>query len=231
MVNKQRDRSRERACEDYVKAIYHLTGEAPVRAVGLAQHLHVSRASVSKSRRVLEAAGLVKAQKGRTDTLRLTAKGRKLGVRMVRRHRLIETFLHKVLGVPLERVHADAERIEHAVSDDLAGRLAQLLRHPATDPHGHPIPPASASGYERSKKRLSQIAQGAAVLVTAIDDRDRAVVRRLKSAGILPGLLATVLRASARGLVLKAGRRRIAISNSAAANVRCAVRGRRAAAA
>src|SRR5580700_6697540 len=105
MVNNQRDRSRERAREDYVKAIYHLTGDAPVRAASLARHLRVSRATVSKSRRVLEAAGLVQASRGRTDTVRLTTKGLRLAVRMVRRHRLIETFLHRTLAVPLERVH------------------------------------------------------------------------------------------------------------------------------
>lgn len=222
MVNNQRDRSRERACEDYVKAIYHLTGEAPVRAAELARYLGVSRASVSQSRRVLAEAGLVKASKGRTDTLRLTAKGLALGVRMARRHRLIETFLHRTLMVPLDRVHADAERIEHAISDDITGRLAEFLGNPTMDPHGHPIPSASSHGYGSAERRLVDVEPGESIVIVAIDDRDKNVVRYLDARAVLPGMRAVVARKSARSVTLRVGRKLLAIPARAARQVRFA---------
>src|SRR6516164_3108075 len=102
------DRSAARAREDYVKAIYQLGAGEPVRAAALARYLKVSRVSVSKAKRQLEAEGLLAAQSP-LQPLRLSKRGSKLAVAMVRRHRLLETFLHRALGVPLERVHAEAE--------------------------------------------------------------------------------------------------------------------------
>lgn len=224
MVNNQRDRSRQRASEDYVKAIYHLTGDAPVRAAALARHLRVSRASVSKSRRVLETGGLVRASRGRTDTLRLTKKGLSLAVRMVRRHRLIETFLHRILKVPLERVHADAERIEHTVSDDIARRLADFLGNPSTDPHGHAIPSLSARSDARAVTRLSEAAKGDIVAIVALDDRDESIVKYLTARNVLPGVRGMVERNSAKGIALRIGRKLVRIATAAAQHVRLAAR-------
>jgi DtxR family Mn-dependent transcriptional regulator len=221
MVNKTRDRSRERAREDYVKGIYHLSGDAPVRAADLARHLGVSRASVSKSRRVLEAAGFVRASQGRVDALRLTPKGLELAISIVRRHRLVETFLHRALGVPLERVHADAEKIEHAISDDIAQRLAEFLGNPSTDPHGHPIPRAHSTAMVGSDARLSQARPGESVVVTTLDDRDDRSVKYLSARGMLPGLRITVEATTAAGIRVRAGRKRFTISKRAADQVRC----------
>lgn len=221
MVNKARDRSRERAREDYVKGIYHLSGDAPVRAADLARYLDVSRASVSKTRRVLEAAGFVRAPQGRVDALRLTPKGLELAISMVRRHRLVETFLHRALGVPLERVHADAEKIEHSISDDIAQRLAEFLGSPATDPHGHPIPRAHSTAIVSSDARLSQARPGDSVVVTTLDDRDDRSIKYLSARGMLPGLHVTVEGATAAGIRVRAGRKRFTISKRAADQVRC----------
>jgi DtxR family transcriptional regulator, Mn-dependent transcriptional regulator len=221
MVNTTRDRSRERAREDYVKGIYHLSGDAPVRAADLARHLNVSRASVSKSRRVLESAGFVRASQGRVDALRLTPKGLELAISMVRRHRLVETFLHRALGVPLERVHADAEKIEHSISDDVARRLAEFLGNPSTDPHGHPIPPMHSTAIVGSDARLSETEQGDSVVVTTLDDRDDRSVKYLSSRGMLPGLRLTVEGTTATGIRVRAGRKRFTISRRAADQVRC----------
>jgi DtxR family transcriptional regulator, Mn-dependent transcriptional regulator len=221
MVNNQRDRSRERACEDYVKAIYHLNGDAPVRAAALARHLRISRATVSKSRRVLESTGLVQASRGRTDTMRLTAKGLKLAVRMIRRHRLIETFLHRKLKVPLERVHADAEKIEHAVSDDIARRLYHFLGSPTTDPHGHAIPSLSDARVARADMRLIDASPGDSVTVVALDDRDESIVKYLNERLVLPGVRATVKRRSPKSILLRIGRKDLLIANEAARSVRC----------
>ncbi|HXN08686.1 MAG TPA: metal-dependent transcriptional regulator, partial [Candidatus Acidoferrales bacterium] len=124
MVNTGADRSPERARQDYVKVIYQLGLDTPVRAAELARHLGVTRASVSKFKRMLEREKLLHASRRPTDALRLTKKGQELAVRMVRRHRLVETFLHATLRVPLDRIHSEAERIEHAISDDVSKRLA-----------------------------------------------------------------------------------------------------------
>jgi DtxR family Mn-dependent transcriptional regulator len=229
MVNKTRDRSRERAREDYVKGIYHLSGDAPVRAADLARHLGVSSASVSKSRRVLEAAGFVRASQGRVDALRLTPKGLELAISMVRRHRLVETFLHRALGVPLERVHADAEKIEHAISDDIAQRLAEFLGNPSTDPHGHPIPRAHSMAMVGRDARLSQARPGESVVVTTLDDRDDRSVKYLSARGMLPGLRITVEATTAAGIRVRAGRKRFTISKRAADQVHCVAAGARAA--
>jgi Mn-dependent DtxR family transcriptional regulator len=128
------DRSPARAREDYVKVIYQLGDVEPVKAADVARYLGVSPVSVSKAKRVLERDGYLEKSTP-TDRLRLTRRGRKLAVSMVRRHRLLETFLHRSLDIPLELVHAEAERIEHTISEDIALRLAQLLGHPARDPH------------------------------------------------------------------------------------------------
>ena len=226
MKDARSDRSPERAREDYVKAIYHLSGHAPVRAADLARYLRVSRASVSKSRRVLEAAGFVRASRGvraggHVDALRLTPKGLELAVNMVRRHRLVETFLHRELKVPLERVHADAEKIEHTISDDIARRLAAFLGNPVTDPHGHPIPPAHSSVVAARDLSLAEARRGDRVVITALDDRDDASVKYLSSRGILPGVRVTVVNVGASGVRVRSGRKNLIVATAPAHAAHC----------
>jgi len=221
MVNNQADRSRQRAHEDYVKGIYQLAGNAPVRAVDLARHLRVSRPSVTKSRRSLESSGLVQTAKGRTDRISLTSRGTDLAVRIVRRHRLIETFLHQVLKVPLERVHADAERIEHTISDDVAGRLSKFLGNPSADPHGHPIPSPAAKTAATPTTCLADAIAGDAVVVTSLDDRDDTAVKYLSARSILPGMRAVIER-NARDVVrLRVGRSSTQVPKHIAQRVWC----------
>jgi DtxR family Mn-dependent transcriptional regulator len=221
MVNNQADRSRQRAHEDYVKGIYQLAGNAPVRAVDLARYLRVSRPSVTKLRRSLESAGLVQTAKGRTGRIALTSMGTDLAVRIVRRHRLIETFLHQTLKVPLERVHADAERIEHTISDDIAGRLCKFLGNPPADPHGHPIPSPAIKPAAKSTTCLADAKAGDVVVVTTLDDRDEAAVKYLSGHSILPGMRALIER-NARGIIrLRVGRSSLRITKAAAQRVWC----------
>jgi len=103
MLNVGFDRSHLRAREDYLKAIYHLAGEGPVQAAELARYLGVSRSSVSQFKVRLAGERLIRRASERTDALRLTKKGLAMAIAIVRRHRLLETFLHRSLGVPLER--------------------------------------------------------------------------------------------------------------------------------
>jgi DtxR family transcriptional regulator, Mn-dependent transcriptional regulator len=229
MVNMGSDRSPERAREDYIKAIYQLSEGRSVRSVQLARHLGVTRASVSKFKRMLEREHLLEPSSSRTGALVLTKKGRELAVRMVRRHRLVETFLHTTLRVPLERVHFEAERIEHAISDDVSGRLARFLHNPVADPHGHRIPGASA--HPRGEERvLVSFEPTQKIVVTSVGDRDENIVRRLSSLGVLPGLSGEIVGKDASGVHLRCKKRLITLPLDAAADVRCRLLSRRKAA-
>lgn len=216
------DRSAARAREDYVKAIHQLGTDGPVRAAALARYLGVSRVSVSKAKRALESEGLVEPGASSSDPLRLSRRGRKLAVAMVRRHRVLETFLHRCLAVPLERVHAEAERIEHAVSDDIALRIAAMLGRPRVDPHGHAIPYGDGAGRERKLPSLATLAPRARARVVSMDDRDDRAVASLSAAGVLPGSHLVVEDKDGRSICVRCAKRTIRLSLRHAGMVRIA---------
>jgi len=214
------DRSPARAREDYVKAIYQLGDAGPVRAAALARYLNVSRVSVSKAKRLLEEDGLLERQRERARPLRLSARGLRLAVAMVRRHRILETFLHRALGIKLERIHAEAERIEHVISDDVALRIAALLHHPRADPHGHPIPYGENRSGARPLRTLATLEPGTTARVASLDDRDDAAVAALAAAGILPGTILRVERSDSARIYVRRGKRDVALRRRHAAMVR-----------
>ena len=203
------DRSPARAREDYVKAIYQLSADGPVRAASLARYLRVSRVSVSKAKHLLETEGLLERQGAPSQPLRLSVRGYKLAVSMVRRHRLLETFLHRVLHVPLQTIHAEAERIEHAISDDIALRIAALLRHPRFDPHGHPIPYGDVGPPHKRLPTLANLAVGIKARVVSLDDRDGEAVAALAAAGVLPGSTLRVERSERGKVFVRCGKKRV----------------------
>jgi len=214
------DRSPARAREDYVKAIYQLSADGPVRAAALARYLHVSRVSVSKAKRLLEGEGLLERAASPSEPLHLSRRGRDLAVAVVRRHRLLETFLHRSLRVPLERVHAEAERIEHVISDDVASRIADLLGRPRTDPHGHPIPYGDAAAGRPSLPTLAELGAGSRARVASLDDRDEEAVAALARAGVLPGATLRVESNERGKVVVRCGKRAIALQRRHAEKVR-----------
>ena len=219
MVNTGGDRWPDRARQDYLKSIY-LTGSGEaVKAVDVARRLGVSRASVSKRVRALERAGLVERDKSGV-ALKLTPAGRKVALAVIRRHRIVETFLHSSLGVPLDRLHAEAERIEHAVSDDVAMRLERLMRFPEIDPHGDAIPNARGRLASVLDEALPATATGLVVHVSRIDDRIPSVVRTLERAGVLPGAKVRVVARHAGETQLRIGSRRVSLSAQASNAVR-----------
>jgi DtxR family Mn-dependent transcriptional regulator len=110
----------------------------------------------------------------------------------VRRHRLIETFLLEHLGYSWEEVHAEAERLEHAVSDGFAERLAEFLGHPGRDPHGGPIPAADGSLVPDDSFPLSEAAAGQWVRIAKVSDEDASVLDHLGDRGLVPGRLLSV---------------------------------------
>ena len=148
------------ASQDYVKGIYALEsrrGES-VSTNALAERLAVSPASASAMVRKLAEAGLVEHTP--YHGVRLTTRGRRVALEVIRRHRLLETFLVQELGMPWDRVHAEAEVLEHVVSAALEQRIAEKLGHPARDPHGDPIPSAELEMDELPTERLTDLGVG-----------------------------------------------------------------------
>lgn len=214
------DRSPARAREDYVKAIYQLGSQGPVRAAALARYLKLSRVSVSKAKRLLESEGLLEPQRSISDPLRLSARGLRLAIAMVRRHRLLETFLHNTLKISLERVHAEAERIEHVISDDVALRIAKLLGYPRYDPHGHPISYGDGVPERPPLRTLATVTAGRMARVASLDDRDERAVAALSAAGVLPGVRLSVQRVEPQHVVVRCGKRVFSLRRSHAEMVR-----------
>jgi DtxR family Mn-dependent transcriptional regulator len=117
----------------------------------------------------------------------LTERGRREALRLVRRHRLIETFLLEQLGYPLTDLHEEAERLEHVVSDEFTERLAQLLGHPKRDPHGDPIPATDGTFEEEGGKPLSESEPGSRVRISRVEHRNPSALAYLADRGLVPG--------------------------------------------
>src|SRR5256886_14906716 len=131
-----------RSVEDYLKAIYHLSNQGGFAATSdIAAMLEVAPPSVSGMVKRLSETGLIEHVPYRG--VQLTAQGRRAALKMIRRHRILELYLVQHLGYDWGGVHAEAERLEHAVSGDLIERMASALGQPQYDPHGDPIPPAA----------------------------------------------------------------------------------------
>jgi DtxR family Mn-dependent transcriptional regulator len=170
---------------DYVKAIWDL-GEAEAASTkDVAARLLVSSASVSNMFARLQEMGLVEYERYRGASL--TEKGRIEALRLVRRHRLIETFLLKHLGYSWRDVHAEAERLEHTVSDEFTERLAEFLGHPGHDPHGDPIPTADGTLEPDHSFPLSEAEAGWRVRIHKVGDEDDLVLDYLGERGLVPG--------------------------------------------
>jgi DtxR family Mn-dependent transcriptional regulator len=191
------------AIQDYLKAIYQLGGGAThVPTTALAQRLDVRPASVSGMVRRLDELGLV--LHARYRGVRLTRKGTRQAVEVIRHHRLLELYLAQVVGLPLEKVHAEAEALEHVISEDLESRLDDLLGHPTEDPHGHPIPTRTLTLSETDYPLLSELGVGSSVVVRRVSDRDPELLRHLHELGLRPGARVEIVEHIAYGGGLRA---------------------------
>jgi DtxR family Mn-dependent transcriptional regulator len=175
-----------RSREDYLKALYALdVGEGPVTVGALAKRLEVSPPSVTNMLAHLGDERLV-AHTLR-EGARLTALGRRRALDTVRRHRLLETFLVRTLGLDWADAHQDAEVLEHAVSDRVLEALAAHMGNPTEDPHGHPIPDRQGRFARRALVPLASLRAGERAIVREIRDRDVRRMARWKQAGLVPG--------------------------------------------
>jgi DtxR family Mn-dependent transcriptional regulator len=181
-----------RSVEDYLKAVYRLTEDGVAASTNaIAEELAVAAPSVSGMVKRLAEQGLLEHVPYRGVTL--TRAGRREALRVVRRHRLIEAYLVQFLGYTWDTVHDEAERLEHAVSDDLVARMAESLGNPRFDPHGDPIPTAEGRMQVRKTVPLAEVEVGESVTIVQVDSEDGDRLRWLAEQGLVPGAIVKVV--------------------------------------
>ena len=179
---------RSSAIEDYAKSIYSLQQRAdgaPVSTNALAERCGVTPASASAMLKKLAERGLVVHEP--YHGVRLTPDGERLALEMLRHHRLLELYLAEHLDVPWDRVHEEAEALEHVLSEDLEARIAKKLGDPTHDPHGDPIPDRDLVIHEEQTAPLSALAVGAGGRFVRVSDSDPEMLRYLAGRGIAIG--------------------------------------------
>ena len=183
------------AVDDYLKAIFWLSGpeERRVASHEIAGYLRITTASVTNMLQKLAASKppLVSYQKHHGAQLAETGMSRAREI--VRHHRLLETFLHDVLGYAWDEVHQEAERLEHFISEKFEERIAAKLGHPQFDPHGHVIPALDGSMTEVSQVTVEHLPANQRARVVSVSDKEPEMLRHLASQGIRPGTLLTVM--------------------------------------
>ena len=178
--------------EDYLKAIYEIgRGSVSVATNDIAQRLNLTAASVSGMVRRLAEQGLLSYERYRG--VMLTPSGRRAALRTIRRHRVIESYLSEALDYPWDRVHDEAERLEHAASDELVNRMAAAIGEPAVDPHGAPIPSREGLMDETVHLSLAELGAGYGARVVQVSDDDPEMLRYLGELAIVPGAEVIVL--------------------------------------
>ena len=179
--------------EDYLKAIYELERASGAAATtDLASQLQLAPASITGMIRRLAGQGLLihEPYKG----ARLTARGKAGALRILRRHRVIESYLVRALGYRWDEVHDEAERLEHAASDEMVNRMAAAIGQPRVDPHGAPIPSREGAVDEPVYPSLDEVDVGAWVEVMRVTDEDPELLRHLADLELKPGCVLRIIR-------------------------------------
>jgi DtxR family transcriptional regulator, Mn-dependent transcriptional regulator len=176
--------------EDYLKAIWGIAGSGVASTKEVAERLSIAPPSVTNMFVRLREMGLVEYERYRGVSL--TERGRGEAMRLLRRHRLIETFLVEHLGYSWQEVHEEAERLEHAVSDGFTERLAEFLGHPDHDPHGDPIPTVDGTLEPDDSFPLSGAVAGRRVRIYKVSDESIPTLDYLGEHGLVPGRLLNV---------------------------------------
>ena len=178
--------------QDYLKAIYHhQDGTGLVTTQHLAQALDISSPSVTNMVKRLHELGL--ARHTRYHGVELTKPGQRVALEIIRHHRLLELYLVDVLGFPWDEAHAEAECLEHYVSEEMEERIDVALGHPTRDPHGNPIPSQDGAVTERRDRRLLDLEPGEGGVIARVSDRDLERLRYLGGLGLYPGVTVVVL--------------------------------------
>jgi len=204
--------------EDYLKAIYEIAQErGRVTTTALAERLGVAPATVTGTLKKLARLKLVVHRPYRG--VELTEAGRKIALEVIRHHRLIELYLQQALGVPWDRVHDEAEKWEHVLSEELEDRIDELLGHPTHDPHGAPIPARDGTIAQPERVRLSELVPGQRAVIAEVSDHDPELLRYLGARGLYPRVAVQVLAKEPFGgpVVVRAAGREHALGREAAA--------------
>ena len=175
------------AVQDYAKAIWSLAqrDEEPVSTSAIAERLEVSPASASAMVKRLEAMGLVEREP--YHGVQLTGAGERVALEVLRHHRLLELYLAEALGMSWDRVHEEAEVLEHAISNELSELIAAKLGNPTHDPHGDPIPTADGEIDEHPTRALAELDPGERGRFCRVSDSNSEMLRYLSERGIAPG--------------------------------------------
>jgi len=207
--------------ENYLKGILLLgtSRRGPVSTGRIAAALDVAPGTVTAMLKTLEEAGLVRYR--RYGGVQLTKEGETLALHVQRRHRVVELFLVKVLGMPWTEVHEEAEALEHAVSEKVLERMDALLGHPTTDPHGDPIPQADGQLPVGPNSALSSAAAGDALEIVRLVDQRPEFLRLAERLGLEPGSRVEVADRDEAGQILhlQSGGRQVAVALSAAEKI------------
>ncbi len=174
-----------RAMEDYLKAVHRLAAAGgKVSTSRLAQYLNCSPASVTNMVQKLSDLKLLSYRP--YQGVRLTEAGSKVALEVIRHHRLIELYLLEVLGYSWDKVHAEADRLEHVISEEFEQKIDEALGFPTTDPHGDPIPTRDGRIEDKGGHSLWEAGTGQRVTVRRVSDRNPDVLRYCASLGIYP---------------------------------------------
>ena len=180
------------AVQDYMKQIYLLErrdGKATTSA--LADAMGVSAASATSMVKKLAGLGFVEHSKYHGVTL--TPEGEKVALEVLRHHRLLEVYLTQTLGLSWDKVHSEAERLEHVLSEELEAEIDRVLGYPATDPHGDPIPTADLVIAAEPAQRMAELEPGQAAVVRQVPDGDPSLLRYLAGLGLVPSTRFTMV--------------------------------------
>ncbi|MFQ5943192.1 MAG: metal-dependent transcriptional regulator [Anaerolineales bacterium] len=173
------------AVEDYLKTIYELQEEGgKVSTTRLSERLGVAPASVTGMVKKLASMKLVAHEP--YQGVELTSAGAKIALEVVRHHRLVESYLAEALGVPWDKVHEEADRWEHVLSEEMEDLMDNKLGHPTTDPHGAPIPSRDGTMPKSNLRRLSELEPGEAAMIAEVSDHDAELLRYLGDLGLFP---------------------------------------------
>lgn len=206
--------------EDYLKAVYLIRERAgSVTTTAIATALSVTPASVTGMIKKLAELKLVRHTP--YQGVELSKSGEKIALEIVRHHRLLELFLIEALGYSWDEVHAEADVLEHVISEEFEERVAARLGYPVVDPHGDPIPAKDGTITAVAQQALLQLAIGCSATITRVSDRNSAMLRYAAELGLRPGVRVTLIGAEPFGgsLRLKIGRAECTIGRELAAQV------------
>lgn len=181
-----------RSVEDYLKSVFHLTSQGGFATTSdIAEMLEVAPPSVSGMMKRLSETGLIEHVPYRG--VQLTPQGRRAALQMIRRHRILESYLTSKLGFDWGDVHIEAERLEHAASEKLIERMADALGEPRYDPHGAPIPTAAGEIEEAELVTLAEAGVGTSLILQEVGDENPARLHYLAEQSLTPGMRLTVI--------------------------------------